>query len=584
MPVDLPRRALVDEPDDIESYVARRSRGFTPADSAVQLNADQLNADPLNADQLVVRPARPARALEPTTTDHSSRPRRASFAELLAPDPDDEKSTITEAGIGRRAIDPFPQAVKAYAPRPEDSTQVRPQPPPVASPPAPPPVVPSSSVPPPSVPSPYVPRDVSPPRPIQPAAPTPSRARARAPEPIPKATPMQKADPAPPPIPRAAPAQSPTPSPAPIPPSTLRPARLPTQTAYTPQRSSAARSKPRPAARATQPAERPAPRLPQPAARRIAPAPVRRTRPSRWTVDHEVAPIIVDRLVKSYNGTLAVRDLSFVVQPGRVTGFLGPNGAGKTTTMRILVGLTSPTTGTATFGGIAYAALSRPQQTVGCVLDASFHPVRSGRNHLRVLAPTAGASDRRVDELLGEVGLGEVSRQPVAEYSMGMRQRLALAAAMLGNPDYLILDEPANSLDPEGIRWLRSFLRDFTVSGRAVLISSHLLNEIEATADDIVVINRGRLLAQMPMSELNLGDGTTRARVSDMQGAVQALASIGADVQTGVDERGAYLRIPNHDVSQVGSLLFTSGIAVDELITERRDLEQEFFSMLDGSR
>jgi ABC-2 type transport system ATP-binding protein len=579
MPVDLPRRALVDEPDDIESYVARRSRGFTPADSAVQLNADQLNAD-----QLVVRPTRPARALETTTTDHSSRPRRASFAELLAPDPDDEKSTITEAGIGRRAIDPFPQAVKAYAPRPEDSTQVRPQPPPVASPPAPPPVVPSSSVPPPSVPSPYVPRDVSPPRPIQPAAPTPSRARARAPEPIPKATPMQKADPAPPPIPRAAPAQSPTPSPAPIPPSTLRPARLPTQTAYTPQRSPAARSEPRPAARATQPAERPAPRLPQPAARRIAPAPVRRTRPSRWTVDHEVAPIIVDRLVKSYNGTLAVRDLSFVVQPGRVTGFLGPNGAGKTTTMRILVGLTSPTTGTATFGGIAYAALSRPQQTVGCVLDASFHPVRSGRNHLRVLAPTAGASDGRVDELLGEVGLGEVSRQPVAEYSMGMRQRLALAAAMLGNPDYLILDEPANSLDPEGIRWLRSFLRDFTVSGRAVLISSHLLNEIEATADDIVVINRGRLLAQMPMSELNLGDGTTRARVSDMQGAVQALASIGADVQTGVDERGAYLRIPNHDVSQVGSLLFTSGIAVDELITERRDLEQEFFSMLDGSR
>src|SRR5215217_6152915 len=338
MPVDLPRRALVDEPDDIESYVARRSRGFTPADSAVQLNADQLNAD-----QLVVRPTRPARALETTTTDHSSRPRRASFAELLAPDADDEKSTVTEAGIGRRAIDPFPQAVKAYAPRPEDSTQVRPQPPPVASPPAPPPVVPSSSVPPPSVPSPYVPRVVSPPRPIQPAAPTPSRARA--PEPIPKATPMQKAAPAPPPIPRTAPAPSPTPSPAPVPPSTLRPARLPTQTAYTPQRSPAARSEPRPAARATQPAERPAPRLPQPAARRIAPAPVRRTRPSRWTVDHEVAPIIVDRLVKSYNGTLAVRDLSFVVQPGRVTGFLGPNVAGKTTTMRILVGLTSPTTG-----------------------------------------------------------------------------------------------------------------------------------------------------------------------------------------------------------------------------------------------
>ncbi|HEY6813040.1 MAG TPA: ATP-binding cassette domain-containing protein [Propionibacteriaceae bacterium] len=586
MPVDLPRRALVDEPDDVESYVARRSRGFTPADTANQVNAnqvsaDQVSADQVNADQVVVRPARAARALEPTATDHSSRPRRASLAELLAPYADDEKSTVTEPGIGRRAVDPLPQAVEAYAPRPEESTQVRPQPPPVASPPAPPPAAPSPYVPPPSV-----PRDVSPPRPIQPAtrAPVPEPAR------VPMAAPRPKAAPAPPPIARPAPAPSPTPSPVPTSPSTLRPARLPTQTAYTPQRSPAARSEPRPTVRATQPApatqpaERPAPPLPQPAARRTAPAPVRRTRPSRWAVDHEVAPIIVDRLVKSYNGMLAVRDLSFVVQPGCVTGFLGPNGAGKTTTMRILVGLTSPTTGTATFGGIAYAELSRPQQTVGCVLDASFHPVRSGRNHLRVLAPTAGASDRRVDELLGEVGLGEVARQPVEEYSMGMRQRLALAAAMLGNPDYLILDEPANSLDPEGIRWLRSFLRDFAASGRAVLISSHLLNEIETTADDIVVINRGRLLAQMPMSELNLGDGTTRARVSDMQAALQALASIGADVQTAVDERGAYLRIISHDVSQVGSVLFTSGIAVDELITERRDLEQEFISMLERSR
>jgi ABC-2 type transport system ATP-binding protein len=297
-----------------------------------------------------------------------------------------------------------------------------------------------------------------------------------------------------------------------------------------------------------------------------------------------VPPIIVDRLLKSYNGTLAVRDLSFVVQPGRVTGFLGPNGAGKTTTMRILVGLTSPTTGTATFGGLAYADLPHPQRTVGCVLDASFHPARTGRNHLRVLAATAGATDRRVDILLDEVGLGDVARQPAGEYSTGMRQRLALAAAMLGIPDYLILDEPANGLDPEGIRWLRTFLRDFAATGRTVLISSHLLNEIEATADDIIVINKGRLLAQMPMSELNIGEGTTRARVSDMRAAVDALAAIGADVQTAVDERGAFLRIPSHDVSEVGSVLFNSGIAVDELITERRDLEQEFFSMLDSSR
>ena len=297
-----------------------------------------------------------------------------------------------------------------------------------------------------------------------------------------------------------------------------------------------------------------------------------------------MSPIIVDRLIKSYNGTLAVHNLSFVVQPGRVTGFLGPNGAGKTTTMRILVGLATPTTGSATFGDVTYADLPRPQQTVGCVLDASFHPARSGRNHLRVLASTAGANDRRVDELLGEVGLGEVARQSVGEYSMGMRQRLALAAAMLGNPDYLILDEPANGLDPEGIRWLRTVLRDFAASGRAVLISSHLLNEIEATADDIVVINRGRLLAQMPMSELKLGEGTTRARVSDMRAALQALAALGADVQTAADEHGAYLRIHSHDVGQVGSALFGLGIVVDELVTERRDLEQEFFSMLESSR
>jgi ABC-2 type transport system ATP-binding protein len=338
------------------------------------------------------------------------------------------------------------------------------------------------------------------------------------------------------------------------------------------------------AAVGAQSADHPARRLPQPTDQRIAPAAVRRTYGSRRAITREVPPIIVDRLVKSYNGTLAVRDLSFVVQPGRVTGFLGPNGAGKTTTMRILVGLTSPTTGRATFGDLAYADLQHPQRTVGCVLDASFHPARSGRNHLRVLAATADASDRRIDWLLDEVRLGDVARRPVEEYSTGMRQRLALAAAMLGKPDYLILDEPTNGLDPAGIRWLRSFLRDFAATGRTVLISSHLLKEIEATADDIVVINRGRLLAQVPMSELNLSEGTTRVRIPDMQAALRALAALRADVQVAADERGAFLRISTHKVSQVGSVLLNSGIVVDELISERRDLEQEFFSMLESSR
>jgi ABC-2 type transport system ATP-binding protein len=357
------------------------------------------------------------------------------------------------------------------------------------------------------------------------------------------------------------------------------------QTVYAHPSPPVPRSQLRPASRAAQPIDRPAARLPATSlGRRAAPAAVRRTKASQRTVDHDVPPIMIDKLIKSYNGTLAVHNLSFVVEPGRVTGFLGPNGAGKTTTMRILVGLATPTTGTATFGGLAYTELPHPQQTVGCVLDASFHPARSGRNHLRVLAATAGATDRRVDALLADVGLGDVARQPVGEYSLGMRQRLALAAAMLGRPDYLILDEPANGLDPEGIRWLRSFLRDFAANGRVVFISSHLLNEIEATADDIVVINRGRLLAQLPMSQLSLGEGTTRARVSDMRAASQALTAIGAEVQTAADERGAYLRIHSHDVGQVGSVLFGSGVVVDELTTERRDLEQEFFSMLERSR
>lgn len=611
MPVDFPRRALIEESDDVESYVARRSLGFTPADQI---------------DQLITRPVRAARSLEPPPTiqqatnssDPSPRPRRASFAEPLTIDADEEKSTAAEAGIGRRAIDPFPQPINAYAPRAEDAIPVQPQPaplPPMSSP------LESRAVP--SAPSPKSPVLPSTPPAASPALPvTPAReSRAlpppapAAPRPVPQPAPVSRALPpmpppaprpmpapplgpapasrpptsktAPPPLPsmpKAALASPPPPPPAQVSRATLKPAQLPGRNAQPQRMSPAGRPEARRAAVADQATDRPVPRQPHPTVRRTAEAAVRRTRPSRRAVDHEVPPIIVERLLKSYNGTLAVRDLSFVVQPGRVTGFLGPNGAGKTTTMRILVGMTSPTTGTATFGGLAYADLPHPQRTVGCVLDASFHPARTGRNHLRVLAATAGASDRRVDILLDEVGLGEVARQPAGEYSTGMRQRLALAAAMLGIPDYLILDEPANGLDPEGIRWLRTFLRDFTATGRSVLISSHLLNEIEATADDIIVINQGRLLAQMPMSELNIGEGTTRARVSDMRGAVDALAAIGADVQTAGDERGAFLRIHSHDVSEVGSVLFNSGIAVDELITERRDLEQEFFSMLDGSR
>jgi ABC-2 type transport system ATP-binding protein len=293
---------------------------------------------------------------------------------------------------------------------------------------------------------------------------------------------------------------------------------------------------------------------------------------------------VIDRLVKAYSGTLAVRNLSFVVEPGRITGFLGPNGAGKTTTLRILVGLATPTTGTATFGRTRYADLPRPQETVGAVLDANFHPARTGRNHLRVLAATAGVSDRRVDELLEKVGLAAEGRQPAGQYSLGNRQRLALAAALIGDPDYLILDEPANGLDPEGIRWLRRFLRDFADTGRAVLVSSHLLNEVQATVDEIVVIHKGRLLAQMPIAELQLGQGTTRVRVSDLEAAARELAPLAVRIEHARDERGPYLRVHSQEVAAVGAALFNAGLVVNELATERRDLEQEFFSMLESSR
>jgi ABC-2 type transport system ATP-binding protein len=565
MPVDRPRRALLDAPDDVESYVAKRSLGFTQADSG---------------DRIVMRAASAAGAFEPSAvpaqiqvgdrdhvaTSDLSRPRRAVPAELFHRDFDDEEPTPTDArAAGRRAIVDLELSKPA---RPASSSQparaelqaalraLRPQ------------------------------HDAPPSPPLEPVVELPelTALEVRAPDPEPIA-----AQPVAPSADRMTPAAQPELT------QPYRPTRLidgpttslpqaPPVIRPTPQITRPAPIRPAPTLRAADPPMPPArPRSEQTVRRPVAPA-AGRARSSRPTVHHDVPPIIVDRLIKSYNGSLAVHNLSFVVEPGRVTGFLGPNGAGKTTTMRILVGLITPTAGTATFGNLAYADLPHPQRTVGCVLDTRFHPGRSGRNHLRVLAPTAGASDRRVDHLLREVGLGEVARQPVGEYSMGMQQRLALAAAMLGDPDYLILDEPANGLDPEGTRWLRTFLRDFAASGRAVLISSHLLNEIEAAADDIVVINRGRLLAQMPMSELSAGEGITRARVSDLRAALQTLSAIGVEVETAADERGAYLRILTHDVAQVGSALFSSGIVVDELVTERRDLEQEFFSMLEGSR
>ena len=296
----------------------------------------------------------------------------------------------------------------------------------------------------------------------------------------------------------------------------------------------------------------------------------------------KVEPIVINRLSKYFGRTRAVNNLSFTVEPGRVTGFLGPNGAGKTTTLRVLVGLAAPTAGTATFGRQPYVDLLHPQQTVGCVLEANFHPGRTGRNHLRVLAATAGVGEDRVDELLELVGLADMARRPASSYSLGMRQRLALAGALLGDPDYLILDEPANALDPEGTRWLRAFLRNFASQGRTVLMSSHLLHEVGATADDIVVINDGRLVKKTKMADLDL-QGTSRVRVSNIDRAERALAELNTTVRRGTDEQGPYLRISSQDTYVIGATLFNANVAVFELTRERYELEEQFFEMLKGN-
>jgi ABC-2 type transport system ATP-binding protein len=216
-----------------------------------------------------------------------------------------------------------------------------------------------------------------------------------------------------------------------------------------------------------------------------------------------MSTITVDALTKRYRAVTAIEDLTFRVAPGRITGFLGANGAGKSTTMRILLGLAPPTSGRATIDGRPYADLRDPLRHVGAVLDANvFHPSRSGRTALRIAARPARIPDARVEELLELVGLANAGRRRVGGYSLGMRQRLALATALLGDPETLVLDEPANGLDPEGVHWLRGLLRRLAAEGRTVFVSSHLLAELAQTVDDVVVINQGRLVVQGPMVEL----------------------------------------------------------------------------------
>jgi ABC-2 type transport system ATP-binding protein len=260
-----------------------------------------------------------------------------------------------------------------------------------------------------------------------------------------------------------------------------------------------------------------------------------------------------------------------------VTGFLGPNGAGKTTTLRCVLGLVTPTAGGATIGGKPYHQLQTPAKVVGALLEASsFHPARTARNHLRVYCSVSGIPAKRADEVLELVGLTAAANRKVKGFSMGMRQRLGLASALLGDPSVLILDEPANGLDPEGIVWLRQFLRGMAGQGRTILVSSHVLSEVEQTVDNVVIINRGRLVRQGKLSELAEHHGhTVLVRSPDTERLVSALDGK-AEVST--QEDGS-LRITGPSTAEVGHLAFVERIELHELTTEHSDLEDIFFSL-----
>ena len=281
-------------------------------------------------------------------------------------------------------------------------------------------------------------------------------------------------------------------------------------------------------------------------------------------------------LSKSFGAVTAVSDLAFDVEPGQVTGFLGPNGAGKTTTLRMLLGLVRPTSGTATFGGTAYRDLAAPLTTVGTALEASsFAPGRTARNHLRVYAAAAGIEAARVQRVLEIVGLAEYADRRVGGYSLGMRQRLGLAFALLGDPQVLVLDEPTNGLDPEGIRWIRGFLRTLAAEGRTVLISSHLLAEVEQSVDRVVIISRGRSVFDGTLADLETGT-VVRADSPDRDRLHAALGADGITVE--VTDQG--LVVTGASAEVVGMLALRAGVALSMLTSERPALEDVFLELV----
>ena len=289
-------------------------------------------------------------------------------------------------------------------------------------------------------------------------------------------------------------------------------------------------------------------------------------------------PVIeIDALTKNFGSVTAVDDLSFRVEPGVVTGFLGPNGAGKTTTLRTLLGLVRPTSGTATFDGRRYAQLEQPLTMVGTALEASsFHPGRTGRDHLRTAALAAGIRLSRVDEVLEWVGLGASGRRRVGGYSLGMRQRLGLAFALLGDPGALVLDEPINGLDPEGIRWIREFLRQLAGEGRTVLVSSHLLSEVQQTVDRVIIISRGRLVHTGTLAGL---EAASRVHVDGPDRAALTRALAPAQIES----RDDGLHVSGVTAAEVGALAYAAGAALSLLAPEREGLENVFLELVGDS-
>jgi ABC-2 type transport system ATP-binding protein len=290
----------------------------------------------------------------------------------------------------------------------------------------------------------------------------------------------------------------------------------------------------------------------------------------------------VDHLTKRYGDTLAVDDLHFDVNPGVVTGFLGPNGSGKSTTMRVILGLDHPTKGRATINGVAYHDLKEPLREVGALLDAkAVHPGRTARNHLRALAASNKIKRSRVDDVLEFVGISSVANKKVGGFSLGMSQRLGIAGALLGDPGVLLFDEPVNGLDPEGIRWIRDFFRSLANEGRTVFVSSHLMSEMAVTADQIIVIGRGKFITQGSVDDLTANaNGTVLVRTSDNAKLTSIIKSLNGTVRQEHDDE---LTVGLLTSDEIGQAAFGAGITVLELTPQRASLEDVFMELTAGA-